>query len=89
MSTTISGVVSNGVVVLSTPLAEGTRVSVEVEEKIDATGPLSPSELIKLPREQRAVILAKGAELAEEEYRTNKDLTDFNAFSEELDDDSD
>lgn len=54
----------------------------------DATGKLvppwpSPLELRKLPREVQERILTASAELAEEEYRTNKDLTDFEAFVEE------
>jgi hypothetical protein len=54
----------------------------------DATGKVvppwpSPLELRKLPREVQERILAASAELAEEEYRTNKDLTDFEAFAEE------
>lgn len=43
----------------------------------------SPVQLRKLPRELQERILAASAELAEEEYRTNKDLTDFEAFAEE------
>lgn len=43
----------------------------------------SPVKLRKLPREVQDAILAASAELAEEEYRTNKDLTDFEAFAEE------
>jgi hypothetical protein len=42
-----------------------------------------PVELRKLPRHVQEAILAASAELAEEEYRTNKDLTDFEAFTEE------
>jgi hypothetical protein len=43
-------------------------------------------ELRRIPREQRQPILA-AAELAEEDYRSDKELTDFQAFSEEeLDD---
>jgi hypothetical protein len=54
----------------------------------DATGkPVppwpAPVELRKLPRQVQEAILAASAELAEEEYRTNKDLTDFEAFAEE------
>jgi hypothetical protein len=54
----------------------------------DATGkPVppwpSPVELRKLPRQVQERILAASAELAEEEYRTNRDLTDFEAFAEE------
>lgn len=54
----------------------------------DATGNVvppwpSPVELRKLPRELQERILAASAELAEEEYRANKDLTDFEAFAEE------
>jgi hypothetical protein len=43
----------------------------------------SPVELRKLPRQVQEQILAASAELAEEEYRSNKDLTDFEAFAEE------
>lgn len=54
----------------------------------DATGSVvppwpSPVELRKLPRHVQERILSASAELAEEEYRTNKDLTDFEAFAEE------
>jgi hypothetical protein len=54
----------------------------------DATGkPMppwpSPVELRKLPRHVQESILAASAEMAEEEYRTNTDLTDFEAFAEE------
>jgi hypothetical protein len=54
----------------------------------DATGkPVPPwpppLELRKLPRPMQQAILAASAELAEHEYRTNKDLTDFEAFAEE------
>jgi hypothetical protein len=40
-------------------------------------------ELRKLPRVVQERILTASAELAEDEYRTNKDLTDFEAFAEE------
>jgi hypothetical protein len=43
----------------------------------------SPVALRKLPRLVQEQILTASAELAEEEYRTNKDLTDFEAFAEE------
>lgn len=43
----------------------------------------SPVQLRKLPRELQERILAASAELAKEEYRTGKDLTDFEAFAEE------
>lgn len=39
-------------------------------------------ELLKLPLEERDHILAAQAALAEEEYRTNRDLTNFEAFGE-------
>jgi hypothetical protein len=48
---------------------------------------LTPAELRRMPREQRQAILAAAAELAEEDYRSDKELTGFEAFSEEeLDD---
>jgi hypothetical protein len=40
-------------------------------------------ELRRLPRQLQERILAASAELAEQEYRSNKDLTDFEAFAEE------
>jgi hypothetical protein len=43
----------------------------------------SPVELRKLPPHVQDLILAASAELAEAEYRTNKDLTDFEALAEE------
>jgi hypothetical protein len=39
-------------------------------------------ELRKLPPEQRDSILEAAAASAEEEYRTNPDLTDFEAFGD-------
>lgn len=49
----------------------------------------TPTELLKLPREQRDAVLSASAALAEELYRTDINLSGFDAFSEELDDDSD
>jgi hypothetical protein len=43
----------------------------------------SPVALRRLPRQLQEQILAASAELAEQEYRTNRDLTDFEAFAEE------
>jgi hypothetical protein len=49
---------------------------------------LTPGELRKMPREQRQATLAAAAAIAEQDYRSDKDLTGFEAFSEEdLDDD--
>ncbi len=47
----------------------------------------TPTELLKLPRDERQAILAASAALAEELYRTDMNLSGFDAFSEELDDD--
>jgi hypothetical protein len=44
---------------------------------------LTPGELRRLPREQRRAILAAAAELAEDDYRSDKELTGFEAFGEE------
>jgi len=41
------------------------------------------AELRKLPPAERDAILEAAAALAEEEYRTNKELTAFEAFGEE------
>jgi hypothetical protein len=49
---------------------------------------VTPRELRMMPREQRQAVLAAAAELAEQDYRSDKDLTGFEAFSEkEIDDD--
>ena len=41
------------------------------------------TELRKLPREQQAAILGAAAEIAASWYRSDPDLTDFEAFAEE------
>ena len=90
MSTAIVGIVKNGVIVPNMQLREGARVEIRVQEGlVDVpVNRLTPSELRQMPREQRQAILAAAAELAEEDYRTDKELTGFQAFSEEeLDDD--
>ncbi len=43
----------------------------------------SPAELRKLPPQERDAIIEAQAAEAEHEYRTNPDLTDFEAFEEE------
>jgi hypothetical protein len=92
MSTIITGIVTNGVVVPASPLPEGTKVEVCVKAETPSMAAtatcLSAGDLLKLPREQRRAILAAGAASAEELYRTEKELMGFDAFSEELDDDS-
>ena len=93
MSITITGVVKNGVVIPGTALPEGARVEIRLKEEAPPVPPvrLTPSELRKLPREQRQAILAAAAELAEEDYRSDRELTGFEAFGEEdlNDDESD
>jgi hypothetical protein len=92
MSITIAGVVKNGVVVPNAALPEGAQVEIRLDGgPTDVPGVrLTPAELRRMPREQRQIILAAAAELAEDDYRTDKDLTGFKAFDEEeLDDDSD
>jgi hypothetical protein len=93
MSVPITGVVTNGVVVPSSPLPEGARVEIHLQStkpepaSVPATGP-TPGELRRMPREQRQAILAAAAALAEQDYLFDKDLTGFEAFiEEELDDD--
>jgi hypothetical protein len=44
---------------------------------------LSPTKLSRLPREQRLQALAEAAAQAEKEYRTNPELTDYDAFGED------
>lgn len=84
MPNTISGVVRNGVVVPQAPLPEGAEVTIRLNED---TVPIAlprptPAELRRMPREQRQAILA-AAELAEDDYRSDNELTGFEAFSEE------
>lgn len=88
----IFGIVTNGVVIPDSPLPEGACVAIQLqsgqtESRPVATARVTPSELRKMPREQRQAILAAAAALAEEDYHTNKDLTGFEAFSEEEQDD--
>ena len=93
MFTTITGVVTNGVVVPNSPLPEGACVEIclqqpEPEGEPVAAARLTPGELRRMPREQRQAILAAAAAMAEQDYHADKDLTGFEAFSEEeLDDD--
>jgi hypothetical protein len=76
---------------------ESAAVPVERKEELPAGGELAasirltPAELRRMPREQRQVVLAAAAEAAEQDYRSDKELTGFEAFSEEdwNDDDSD
>jgi hypothetical protein len=88
MSTTITGVVTNGVVVPSSPLPEGAHVEIQVragrpEVASQAAARLTPGELRKMPRAERQAVLAAAAALAEEDYRNDKELTGFDAFTEE------
>ena len=94
MSTTITGVVTNGVVVPNSPLPEGARVEIQVKPTRPEILPVAlarctPGELRRMPREQRQAILAAAAAMAEEDYRNDKELTGFDAFSEEEVDDDD
>ena len=89
---TITGIVTNGVVITNTALPEGASVEIHLKaaspEAPATAACISPSEMRKLPREQRQAILAAAAEMAEQDYRDDKELTGFDAFSEEeLDDD--
>jgi hypothetical protein len=92
MSTMIMGIVTNGLVVPATPLPEGTQVEIHMKAEAPSNGDdapaISPSEMRKLPREQRQAILAAAAELAAEDYANDKELTGFDAFSEECDEES-
>ena len=88
MSAIVIGVVTNGLVVPCGPLPEGARVEIHMHEPICEASRLLPSELRKLPREQLDAILEKAAALAEWDYQNDKELTGFEAFSEECDDDS-
>lgn len=94
MPNTIAGFVKNGVVVPDSPLPEGAQVEIQLRTAPPEAPPaasvgISPSELRKLPREQRQAILAAAAERAEEDYRSDRELTGFDAFSEEERNDDD
>jgi hypothetical protein len=88
MSVVVAGLVKNGVVVPNSPLPEGVQVEIRWNEGAAPAGAgITPRELRRMPREQRQAILAAAAKLAEEDYRSDKELTGFQAFSEEeLDD---
>jgi len=58
-------------------------------EVAEGDKPMTAAALRKLPREQRDAILAAAAQKAEPEYLQNRELTDFEAFSEEDPDDQD
>jgi hypothetical protein len=88
MSTIITGIVTNGVIVPSLPLQEGANVEIQVKEvspeaPLIAMTRLTSAELRRMPREQRQAILAAAAEIAEPDYRAGTELTAFDAFSEE------
>jgi hypothetical protein len=93
MSITVAGVVRNGVVVTQALLPEGALVEIRLNEAAAPAPTTCPTaaELRRMPREARQAILAAAAELAEEDYRSDKELTGFEAFSEEdlNDDESD
>lgn len=87
MPNIVAGLVKNGVVMPDSPLPEGAQVEIRLktaqpEVPPGAVAPVSPSELRKMPREQRQAILAAAAERAEEDYRSDKELTGFDAFSD-------
>jgi hypothetical protein len=93
MSTTVTGIVTNGVIVPNSPLPEGAQVEIHLQATRQevpslASARITPGELRRLPREQRQAILAAAAQMAEQDYRGDKELIGFDAFSvEELDDD--
>jgi hypothetical protein len=49
----------------------------------DSDHPSTARELRKLPSAEREDVLVEAAQRAESEYRSNPDLTDFEAFSED------
>jgi hypothetical protein len=84
----VAGFVKNGVVVPDSPLPDGAQVEIQLkpappEGPLDSSARVSPSDLRKMPREQRQAILAAAAELAEEDYRSDRELTGFDGYSEE------
>jgi hypothetical protein len=96
MSRTVAGVVKNGVVVPNTLLPEGAQVEICLKDRPASASKdsvpaarLTPAELRRMPREQRQAVLAAAAAMAEQDYRTDQELTGFEAFSEEERDDDD
>jgi len=88
MSTIITGIVTNGVVIPNSPLPEGAHVEIQVRTGRPETAPeaaarLTAGELRKMPRAERQAVLAAAAALAEEDYCNDKELTGFDAFREE------
>jgi hypothetical protein len=93
MSATITGVVTNGVVVPNAPLPEGACVEIQLqrtrlESPSSLVASVTPGELRRMSREQRQAALAIAASMAEQDYRDDKELTGFDAFSEEEFDDA-
>lgn len=67
--------------------ASGCSAGLPAEGEAGSAARLTPAELRRMPREQRQAILAAAAAMAEQDYHSDKDLTGFEAFSEEeLDD---
>ena len=94
MPNIVAGFVKNGVVVPDSPLPEGAQVEIQLKTARTEVSPeaavgVSPSELRKMPRSQRQAILAAAAERAEQDYHSDKELTGFDAFSEEERNDDD
>lgn len=98
MPNIVAGFLKNGVVVPNAPLPEGAFVEVHlIHGPIESPPKLqeetvtrvSPGELRKMPHEQRQAILEAAAKRAEQDYRTDEELTGFDAFSEEERDDDD
>lgn len=58
------------------------RAAPEAQQTLPLDRPLSAIELMKLPLEERHRLLAAAAAEAENVYRTDRDLTDFEAFGE-------
>jgi hypothetical protein len=64
-------------------LEQSSRPAADTQgEPVPPPGP-TLAELRRMPREQREAILAASAKLAEQDYHNDKELTGFDAFSEE------
>ena len=82
MSTGTQGIVTNGIVVPSSPLPEGASVEIRLSStQSEAPTGLSATELRLMPRVQRQAALAAAAALAEEDYESDEKLTGFEAAS--------
>lgn len=88
MPNIVAGFVKNGVVLPDSPFPEGAHVEIQLKTARPEVPPgiaigVSLAESRKMAREQRRAILAAASEMAEEDYRLDRELAGFDAVSEE------